>query len=68
MFQAPGFFEDKHISIIQNKLINFFLAVENDDKLEVILKNMFIVNKMQKYTKNEIVKSKIARISKESKR
>jgi len=68
VFQAPGFFEDKHISIIQNKLINFFLAVENDDKLEVILKNMFIVNKMQKYTKNEIVKSKIARISKESKR
>jgi len=49
-------------------LIDFFLAVENDDKLEVILKNMFIVNKMQKYTKNEIVKSKITRISKESKR
>jgi len=49
-------------------LIDFFLTVEDDVKLEVILKNMFIVNKMQKYTKNETVKAKIARISKESKR
>jgi len=27
VFQAPGFFEERHISIIQSKLIDFLLVV-----------------------------------------
>lgn len=44
------------------------MALEDEAQIEVILKNMFIVNKMNKYAKNEVVKAKISRISKESRR
>lgn len=44
------------------------MAIDDEAKIEVILKNMFVVNKMNKYAKNEVVKAKIARISKESRR
>jgi len=68
VFQAPGFFNEKHISIIKNKLIDFLLVVEDESKIETLLKNIFIVNKMDKYQKNEVIKSKLNRLIKEGKR
>lgn len=49
-------------------MLDFLLAVEDELKIEVILKNMFIVNKIHKYSKNEIVKEKLRRLAHEAKR
>ena len=68
MFQAPGFFKENHIPIIKNKLTDFFLAIDDENKLEIILKTIFIVNSIQKYQKNEFVKSKLERLTKEAKK
>lgn len=68
MFQAPGFFKENHITIIKNKLKDFFLAIDDENKLEIILKTIFIVNSIQKYQKNEFVKSKLERLTKEAKK
>ena len=68
MFQAPGFFKENHIPIIKNKLKDFFLAIDDENKLEIILKTIFIVNSIQKYQKNEFVKSKLERLTKEAKK
>ena len=68
VFQAPGFFKESHIPIIKNKLIDFMLAVDDEMQLEIILKAIFIVNNIQKYQKNESVKSKLERLAKEAKK
>ena len=68
VFQAPGFFKEKHIPIIKSKLIDFLLAVDEEKQLEIILKTIFIVNRFQQYQKNEFVKSKLERLTKEAKK
>jgi hypothetical protein len=44
------------------------LAVDDEKQLEIILKTIFIVNNIKKYQKNESVKSKLERLTKEAKK
>ena len=54
VFQMPGLFDQTQTAKIQKKLKDYFNAVTNEDKLELILKNMFIMHKLCRYQKNDV--------------
>lgn len=49
VFQMPGLFDKIQTAKIQKKLKDYFAAVEDEAKLELILKNMFIMHKLCRY-------------------
>ena len=49
VFQMPGLFDQIQMAKIQKKLKDFFNAVSDENKLELILKNMFIMHKLCRY-------------------
>lgn len=51
VFQIPGLFSQEQIGLIQRKLKEYFHALDNEAKLELVVKNMFIMHKMKPYKK-----------------
>lgn len=54
IFQIPGLFDAQKTGVIQRKLKDIFLHCDNEEDLALVLKNMFIMQKIQKYQKEEI--------------
>lgn len=54
IFQMPGLFSPEQTSRAQAKLKDMFNKVDKEEKLALILKNMFIMQKLKKYNKNDI--------------
>lgn len=54
IFQVPGLFSKEQTALIQRKLKDFFNNVNDEAKLELIIKNMFIMHKMNKYNKQDV--------------
>lgn len=66
IFQIPGLFDANQTNSIQKKLKDIFNNVNDDSKLSLIIKNMFIVNKLKKYERSEIA-TKLDKLVKETK-
>ena len=54
IFQIPGLFSSEEITLIQKKLKDFFNHVDDEAKLQLIIKNMFIMHKMSRYNRPDI--------------
>lgn len=67
IFQIPGLFSQAQIALIQRKLKEYFNVLNNEAKLELVIKNMFIMHKMKPYQKDEIF-TKLDKLVKEVKR
>lgn len=54
VFQIPDLFNQQQTAAIQRKLKEIFNHVDDEEKLALIIKNMFIMNKLCKYERNDI--------------
>ena len=52
VFQIPGLFNPQQTGVIQRKLKDIFLHTNNEENLALIIKNMFIMHKIEAYQKN----------------
>ena len=67
IFESPGLFNPEQNRVIKKKLAEFLLNVDSEQKLEVILKGMFIMHKIERYDKNAEVLQKLEKLVKEAK-
>ena len=68
IFESPGLFSPPQCRTIKKKLQEFFLKLSADEKLEVVLKSMYIMHKIEKYEKNQEMTVKLDKLIKESKK
>ena len=54
IFQIPGLFNSQQTGAIQRKLKDIFLGTNSENCLEFVIKNMFIMHKIQQFQKGEI--------------
>ena len=68
IFESPGLFNQIQNRKIKVKMFEFFLKVNAEEKLEVILKNMYIMHKIEKYDKNPEMINKLDNLIKQCKK